>query len=264
VTKQVHAEASLRDAKEAAEAANIAKSQFLANMSHELRTPLNAIIGFSEALGLGMMGPLEPRQAEYAQLIHQSGEHLHNVINDILDLAKVDAGKFELHEERGVEPRGVIDACVTLMKSNAVAGGLRLSTEIADDLPALLADSTRLKQILLNLLSNAIKFTKSGGTVTAAARHSDDGGIAFLVCDTGPGMTADEIVIALEPFGQIEANDTRRYEGTGLGLPLARRLAELHGGSLEIVSEKGRGTSVIVTLPPARIDRGPAVARLSA
>jgi PAS domain S-box-containing protein len=260
ITRQVEAEASLREAKEAAEAANIAKSQFLANMSHELRTPLNAIIGFSEALELGMMGQLEPRQAEYAQLIHQSGEHLHNVINDILDLAKVDAGKFELHEERGVEPHIVIDACVILMKSNAVAGGIRLSIEIEEWLPRLVADPTRLKQILLNLLSNAIKFTKPGGTVAAAARRGADGGVAFAVSDTGSGMTPDDIVVALEPFGQVEPNETRRHEGTGLGLPLARRLAELHGGSLDIVSEKGRGTTVIVTLPPTRIDRSGAPA----
>jgi len=143
ITPQVTAEQRLLDAKEAAEAANVAKSQFLANMSHELRTPLNAIIGFSEALELGMAGDLQPRQAEYAGLIHQSGEHLHAVINDILDLAKVDAGKLDLHEESAIDPRGVVNACVTLMKSHAVAGSLTLSVEANSQLPLLRADPTR-------------------------------------------------------------------------------------------------------------------------
>jgi PAS domain S-box-containing protein len=252
VTKQVSAEAALRDAKDAAEAANIAKSQFLANMSHELRTPLNAIIGFSEALELGMAGQLQPRQAEYAGLIHQSGEHLHNVINDILDLAKVDAGKFDLNEEADVDPRAIADSCVTLMKSNALAGSLVLSTEIEDRLPYLKADPTRLKQILLNLISNAVKFTGAGGSVVVAVRRNADGDILFEVRDTGPGMSESEIKTALEPFGQVDAGHTRRYEGTGLGLPLALRLTELHGGSLTVDSEKGRGTTVTVALPTSR------------
>jgi PAS domain S-box-containing protein len=258
ITVQAGTERSLRNAKEAAEMANVAKSQFLANMSHELRTPLNAIIGFSEALELGMAGELQPRQAEYAGLIHQSGEHLHKVINDILDLAKVDAGKLDLREEDGIDPRAIVDSCVTLMKSHAMAASLRLTTEIETRLPLLRADPTRLKQILLNLLSNAIKFTTAGGAVVAAVSRRPDGDIHFEVRDTGPGMTPREIETALEPFGQVDASHTRRHEGTGLGLPLAARLAELHGGQLTVESVKGRGTTVSVTLPAARAAVAPA------
>jgi len=251
ITKQVLAERHLREAKEAAEAASQAKSQFLANMSHELRTPLSAIIGFSEMLESGLVGP--QKQQEYVGFIHESGKHLHSVINDILDLAKVDAGKLELHDDDEVEPQWVIDGCVSLMRDRAQTAAICLSTEIEDHLPRLMADPTRLKQIFLNLISNALKFTEPAGSVVVYARRADDGGVTFAVRDTGPGMTPSEIATALEPFGQVDAGLARRHEGTGLGLPLARLLAELHGGSLEVASEKGSGTTVTVILPAWRV-----------
>ncbi|HZK91085.1 MAG TPA: ATP-binding protein [Stellaceae bacterium] len=164
-----------------------------------------------------------------------------------------------------IDPRGVVDACVTLMKSHAVAGSLVLTIEADRGLPFVKADPTRLKQVLLNLLSNAIKFTEAGGSVIVAVRRGADGGVLFEVRDTGPGMTPREIQTALEPFGQVDAGHARRHEGTGLGLPLAVRLAELHGGALIVESVKGRGTTVTVTLPVWRVVVAPlgAVAELA-
>jgi PAS domain S-box-containing protein len=251
VTDQILAERGLREAKTAAESANRAKSQFLANMSHELRTPLNAVLGFSEMLVKRLAGPLRPKQAEYIDMIYRSGSHLHDIINDILDLAKVDAGKLDLNHADDVEPRAIVNSCVALVKERADEGRLDLAINVDPALPPISADAKRLKQILLNLLSNAIKFTEPGGSVTVSVRQPGPATIAFEVRDTGVGMSPEEIDTALEPFGQVDAGANRRHEGTGLGLPLARRLVELHGGSLDIESRKGHGTTVTVTLPAA-------------
>jgi signal transduction histidine kinase len=247
------ANAALTVSTERAEAANRAKSQFLANMSHELRTPLNAILGFSEMLTAGYPGQLNPKQHGYVANIHEGGGFLLRVINDVLDLAQVDAGKLQLHEEADVELDRIAAACIALVKEQAIVGGIRLSLEIEDRIPRVIADSTRLSQIVLNLLSNAVKFTEPGGSVTLAIRRAENSGVVLEVQDTGPGMTAAEVEVALQPFGQVDSGLARRHTGTGLGLPLARELVELHGGSLHVDSEKGRGTTVTVTLPAARV-----------
>ncbi len=253
VSDEVRAEQSLREAKLQAEAANLAKSQFLANMSHELRTPLNAIIGFSEMLARGIGASLEPCQQEYVGYISQSGAHLLDIINDVLDLAKIDAGRFELEEDWGIDLNSLADCCIALVSEQAATAGLDFRTEIAAGLPHLVADETRLKQILLNLLGNAVKFTDPGGAVVLAIRCSVAGGVEFEVRDSGSGMTAAEIDLAVEPFGQVDSGLARRRQGTGLGLPIARRLTELHGGSFSIFSEKGLGTRVLVALPADRV-----------
>jgi PAS domain S-box-containing protein len=187
ITEKVMAERAAHEAKAAAEAASLAKSQFLANMSHELRTPLNAILGFSEVLENGIGGPLGTRQAEYIGLIRQSGEHLLRLINEILDLARIDAGKFELHEEV-LQPRELVDRAVALVKDRASAGLLTLTVDIEEQMSWLRADPTRLMEILLNLLSNAIKFTDLGGAISIVFRRREDGGAEFVVRDNGCGM----------------------------------------------------------------------------
>jgi len=244
---------ALTESTKRAAAANLAKSQFLANMSHELRTPLNAILGFSEMLTAGISGRLNSHQQGYVENIHEGGGLLLRVINDLLDLAQIDAGKLKLRDEEGVDLGPIANACIALVKEQANVGGIGLALAIEDRIPLLVADPTRLTQILLNLLSNAVKFTDPGGTVALAIRRAEDGGVALEVRDTGQGMTKAEIEIALQPFGQVDSRLSRRHNGTGLGLPLARSLAEQHGGSLDIASEKGNGTTVTVTLPAARI-----------
>ncbi len=252
VTQQIVAAARLREAKAAAEAANRAKSEFLAAMSHELRTPLNAVIGFSELIRDVHYAKDPARVRAYAADIHASGQHLLKVINDILEVSRIEAGKLELHEE-AIDLAAAVEACLTLVRQCAAENAVALRCDVPDDLPRLLADATRLKQILLNLLSNAVKFTPGGGSVTVEARMAEDAGLVISVRDDGIGMTADEIVVALQPFRQVDNSLSRRFEGTGLGLPLTKAFTELHGGRLEVVSVPGEGTTVRVTFPPGRI-----------
>ncbi len=224
----------------------------MANMSHELRTPLNAIIGFSDVMAHEMFGPLgTKRYIEYAQDVHASGEHLLSLINDVLDMAKVEVNKLELAEE-AVDIGSLVDACLRLVRERSHSGRVRLSAVVPPNLPPILADVRRLKQILLNLLTNAIKFTLAEGLVTVRI-ELDNTGIRLIVSDTGIGIAASDMDRALSPFGQIDSGLARRYEGTGLGLPLARSMVELHGGRLEITSTPNEGTTVTVWLPPTRI-----------
>lgn len=248
-------EQALVRAKAMAERATEAKSQFLANMSHELRTPLNAIIGFSDAVLNGIDGPIgSPRYQSYVEDIHASGMHLLDLINDILDLSKVEAGKLELSIRR-VDISGLVAQMAAMVRDRAVAAGLKLVAELAPDLPPLLGDERRLKQIFLNLLSNAIKFTPGNGRVTIRVQERD-GDIVIEVLDTGIGIAAHDIARVMEPFGQVESAQSRKHQGTGLGLPLTRRLVELHGGRMTIDSALGRGTSVKLDLPAAKLAVG--------
>jgi signal transduction histidine kinase len=243
----------LREARDAAEIANDAKTEFLATMSHELRTPLNAIIGFSEVMSTELFGPhANARYKSYSQDVHQSGQHLLQLIDDILDIAKIESGRIELAESR-FDLREISAASLRLIMPRAEKAGLRLVSKLPDAEVAVVADERQLRQIALNLLANAVKFTPQGGEVRLAVRELEGGEIAIEVSDTGIGMKQEDIENLLKPFAKAESAFSDRYEGSGLGLPLSKALIELHGGRLTIESQHGEGTSVQAILPPERM-----------
>lgn len=253
VTRRRLTERALIAAKEQADFANRSKSEFLANMSHELRTPLNAIIGFSEIIKNQMFGPEGAAQyIEYAKDIYDSGELLLSLINDILDMSKIEAGKRSLSETT-FDVERVIQACVRLVAGRAKVGRLHLTVQVPKDLPPVRAEERALKQVLTNLMTNAIKFTPENGEVKVSAAIDTFGHLCVAVSDTGIGIAAEDIPTALAPFGQIESALSRSTQGTGLGLPLTKALVELHGGELQIESEVGKGTIVSVVLPADRV-----------
>ncbi|SDD65388.1 sensor histidine kinase [Rhodospira trueperi] len=253
ITERKQAEASMEESRHAAELANKAKTELLANMSHELRTPLNAIIGFSQTMRDGLFGPLgNDKYGEYVDHIHASGSHLLDLINDILDVAAVESGRLTLNEEE-VDLADVQQSAIEFLASQAREAGVTLANAIGSDLPRLLADHRRLRQILLNVLSNAIKFTPQGGRIDSAARRDDDGGLVITVRDTGIGMDEQGLITAMTKFGQVDSSLARKHEGTGLGLPLTKGLVELHDGRLHLTSAPNEGTTVTIRLPPWRV-----------
>jgi two-component system, cell cycle sensor histidine kinase PleC len=259
ITERKEAELTLVAAKEEAELASRSKSEFLANMSHELRTPLNAIIGFSQVMADEVMGPLgSPRYTGYARDICASAQHLLGIISDILDVSKLEAGKVELDEEEAEIPQIVRDV-MQLVAERARALDIAIDTDIAPRLPRYRVDSLKLKQVLLNLITNAIKFSHPGGHVELSARFGKNG-LEIAVSDHGIGMDKMEIETAVTRFGQVASTWSRRHAGTGLGLPLAIGLVELHGGRLTIESVKDAGTTVRVFLPAERALPSPAAA----
>ena len=241
------------EARRRADAANAAKSRFLATMSHELRTPLNAILGFSEVLKSEAFGPLPSDQyREYANDIHTSGSHLLNLINEILDLSRIEAGRHELQEE-AVQVAHSVEECVHLMAMKAKSKAITVNEHYQDGMPRLWADERAVRQVALNLLSNAIKFTPQGGSVSVRACATTDGGQMIEVKDTGPGIPEEEIPVVLSSFGQGSLAIKGAEQGTGLGLPIVQALVEMHGGSFHLASKLREGTTVTAYFPPERV-----------
>lgn len=264
ITERKKAEESVLASREIAEVANRAKSEFLASMSHELRTPLSSILGFSEIIKSEAFGPIGNTQySEYAGDINESGQHLLDLINDILDLSKVESGVEDLNKE-DIEVPEVIRAVEVLVKERASKGCIDLAFECPDGLPMICADTRKLKQVLVNLLSNAIKFTPAGGAVTVKTWFSAESSHVFRITDTGIGIAPDDIPKALSQFGQVDSELNRQHDGTGLGLPLTKALVELHGGTLDLQSEVGVGTTVTVCFPASQVVTSPVPSKASA
>jgi PAS domain S-box-containing protein len=253
ITERKQAEVALMRAKEQADFANRSKSEFLANMSHELRTPLNAIIGFAEIIKDQMFGLVgQPQYVEYSKDIYDSGQHLLSLINDILDMSKIEAGKRMLAEVT-LNIDSIVQSVMRLVAARAKEGKVRLNTHIAQGFPSLRGEEKAMKQILTNLLTNAVKFTPEGGSVTLSTMIDEDGSMSISVIDSGIGIAPDDIAVALAPFGQIESALSRKHQGTGLGLPLTKALVELHGGTLNLKSQLGSGTTITLIFPAARV-----------
>jgi two-component system cell cycle sensor histidine kinase PleC len=239
----------LREARIAADESNRAKSRFLAHMSHELRTPLNSVIGFADIMRAGLFGPVEPqRYRDYVELIHNSGELLLSLINDVLDMSKIEAGKMELSIQP-LQTAALAESCRSLVIGMARDSSVALKIEVDADCPEIHADERAAKQMIINLMSNAVKFTPAGGVVTLHFRNLGEHGVAVSIADNGIGMTPAELEKAMLPFGQVDSELARQHKGTGIGLTLVKSLVELHGGTLDLTSEKGRGTTATITLP---------------
>ena len=253
---EVEEEKSISDeARRRAEAANIAKSRFLATMSHELRTPLNAILGFSEVMKAELLGPVQNKSyLEYAGNIHDSGRHLLQLINEILDLSRIEAGRYELHEE-SIRLNEIVEDCHRLLALRAESKGLQVVQEFAKGLEPIWADERAIRQVCLNLMSNALKFTPRGGRITLAVASTSDGGQTLSVKDTGPGIPKEEIPRVMQAFGQGSLAHETAEGGTGLGLPIVQNLVNLHGGTFELRSELRKGTEAVVCLPKSRVMR---------
>jgi PAS domain S-box-containing protein len=252
-TNRIRTEENLREAKDQAEVANRSKSEFLANVSHELRTPLNAILGFTEIMQMGMFGPLgAPQYHTYAKDVHDSGQLLLDIINDILDLSKIEAGRMELFPE-AVEARDAFEACLRLVSGRAQGNGVTLHSELAPNLPKIRVDPRAMKQMLTNLLTNAVKFTPKDGRVILSARLDGDQ-VEIRVADTGIGIAPKDIAKVLEPFGQADNPLSRRQQGTGLGLPIVKALVEQSGGSFRLESKVDVGTTVTLRLPAVKTE----------
>ncbi|HVZ01603.1 MAG TPA: PAS domain S-box protein [Dongiaceae bacterium] len=252
ITQRKNFERQLMVARRAAEASNRAKSEFLANMSHELRTPLNAIMGFAQILRDRWKESQNAKIAEYAGDILVSAQHLYGLISEILDYSKIDSGTVQL-VETPIDVAAMCEHCVHMIGERAQRGGLRLKTEIAEHLPALNGDQRRVTQVLLNLATNAVKFTPSGGTVSISAELDGNGNLVLAVADTGIGISEKDLEHVFEPFVQVNRAAHPQQEGAGLGLAICKNLIELHQGRIEVSSKPGRGTTVRVILPQARL-----------